>query len=605
MKLMDPSLLETGPTAASSGKLPHFTLEYRPGAVSGEASGLRIRAENHNWACKRFENEAYLVTVVGHPITGERIDPEGVWRRISAAGGMGVDFLRSLNGEFLLICLDKASRSLKIATDRFASIPMYYLSDSEGLFGSQFYNDLWNRLRTEGGPLLNESAFFEFLFLQRVMGTKTYDSRSRFLPAATCLTYDGKGIGLETYWSPSFRKTRESAKACAEMLADSLKKSIARKGSDGGKRFGLFLSGGMDSRTVLAACNAPPVCFTLAVNRNNEYQVAHEIAAMRGAEHVFIELDPDPYSENLDALVQLGGGMYAFDHALFYGFEDIIAPRVDVAFHGHGIDYMFQGMYVPTEPYFIGGYRTFFLKHRTIGPDFVQDFLENIPFRLKGVDLLDFVKPAQRAGMHEGLRASVREIVDAGRPFCNTKDDLWEYTINHALSRHYPNTNLTSMATCVEQRTVTFDNDVYDLYLSLPAAYKINGKMARMVLRTLNPGLARVRTGNTNIRADFSPLEKQLYRFWDKGLCVSGLRKRTRFYAPAEERTWPDRDRIVRTQPRIRKAALDLVRSDALGSLGFLDMDAISNQVPLWLEKSRGGGALMMFLITLDRFLKQ
>ena len=84
--------------------------------------------------------------------------------------------------------------------------------------------------------------------------------------------------------------------------------------------------------------------------------------------------------------------------------------------------------------------------------------------------------------MLESLRESVQEIVTTGESFCNTHYDLWEYMTIHALSRHHTHPNLTSMATNAEQRTVTFDNDIFDFYLSLPVKYRLGAKIARKTL---------------------------------------------------------------------------------------------------------------------------
>ena len=161
------------------------------------------------------------------------------------------------------------------------------------------------------------------------------------------------------------------------------------------------------------------------------------------------------------------------------------------------------------------------------------------------------------------------------------------------------------MATCVEQRTISFDNDIFALYLSLPIKYRFNGRIARHTLKYLDPAMAKVRTGNTNMPASASPLRKQLTWFQDIALIKAGLRKKSVCLMPAEERTWPDRDTIVRSQPAIRQAALDVCNSEALDSLGFLDMRRLEQQIHLWLSRPRGGGALLSFLITIDRFLKQ
>ena len=97
-----------------------------------------------------------------------------------------------------------------------------------------------------------------------------------------------------------------------------------------------------------------------------------------------------------------------------------------------------------------------------------------------------------------------------------------------------------------------------------------------------------------------------MYRLWDASLVSLGLRRRTRFYAPSSERTWPDRGELYNSRPGMRRAALDLCRSEALASLDFLDMDVLSDRVPAWVESSDlYGGKFITFLITIDRFLRQ
>ena len=160
---------------------------------------------------------------------------------------------------------------------------------------------------------------------------------------------------------------------------------------------------------------------------------------------------------------------------------------------------------------------------RILSEDIVSDYLSTIPHRLKDVDLLQYVKPKYRDGLYECLRESVDRIITKGEDFCNTPYDFWEYMLIHALSRHYPNPNLSSMSTCAEQRTLTFDNEIFDLYLSLPSKYRLGGNIARATLKYLNPKLAKVRRANTNLRADFSPFQIEVYKIYDKFLCASKL----------------------------------------------------------------------------------
>ena len=580
--------------------LPHLSISFAAGATRK----LELAIENCTIPARAFDSEQATLIVFGTPIHGNNIVYNEIWAEVTD-GGLPPGFLGDLNGEFLLVTLDKKSGTLRISSDRYTSIPLFYVVDESGFFGSVFYKDVWKHLNRHNRSKINEHAVFEFLWLQRLLGTKTYDSSSLFLLAATTLTYRSGAATLQPYWVPSFEKTRASVKDSAHQLSGLLRQSIRRKTSDNPARIGLFLSGGTDSRTVLGSFAEPPASYTIGVCDNNEVRVARTIAEVAQSPHRFIQINEDPYSDKLDELTMLGGGMHAFDHGIFFEPSQQVAPEVDVMFHGHGIDYMFQGMYLLTRNLNLLGRRTSFKRFDSIGQDFPGEYINRIGHRLKDINLVEYVVGNRRTEMLEKLRYSVEEIQKLGEAFCRTPDDQWEYMLIHGLARHYPFTNLTSMGSAVEQRVAAFDNDVFDLYLSLPKSHRLDGKIAKNTLRILSPKLAAVPTANTNQGPVHTALEKDARRLLGLVKRRVGLERTNRLRAPAEERTWPDRGRMFATQPGLTDAAMALRRSEALSSLGFLDMDRLARDIPAWLESpGDGSGAFMTFLVTIDRFIK-
>ena len=582
--------------------LPYITVSFAP---NEKTDNLKLSIGNSTIQLRQFDNEHSTLIILGTPILGEKITYDEIWSQVTDVG-LPPEFLRQVNGEFLFITLDKSSRCLRVSTDRYASIPFFYIKDKSTFFGSVFYKDVWEYLKLNNQIKLNEHAIFEFLWLQRLLGTKTYDSRSSFLLGATTGTYRSGTITVRPYWKPSFEKTDASVKDTSHQLAKLLRKSVRRKTSDEPDRVGMFLSGGTDSRTVLAAFEKPPATFTIGVSENNEVKIAQAVANQIQSRHEYIPINSDPYSDNLDAMTMLGGGMHAFDHGIFYKLNQDINKKIDVNFHGHGIDYLFQGMYLLTHNLTLFGRRTSFKRSDRIGDDFPGEYLNRIGHRLKNINLIEYVLPNRRVDMLAQLRHSIEEIQQLGEGFCNTLDDQWEFMLIHALSRHYPFTNISSMATIAEQRTIAFDNDIFDLYLSLPKSHRLEGKIARKALKILNPRLAAIPTANTNQRPDQSPLtrdaRKLMRLFRDRIGPLS-----TNYISPtAEQRTWPDRGRMFATQHRLTNTALELQTSEALASLGFIDMDRLSRDIPHWVKTPNyGAGALLSFLVTIDRFIKQ
>jgi len=316
-----------------------------------------------------------------------------------------------------------------------------------------------------------------------------------------------------------------------------------------------------------------------------------------------VSLDDDPYSDSLDEIIQLGGGMYAFDHSIFYGLSDKIPKKPDVFFHGHGMDYMFQGMYLLSKNINILGKKTSFKKPVKISGAFSTEYLEKISYRLKGINLLDYIHKPLKSYMYDSLVNSIEEVCLKAEEFCKNKDDYWEYMLIHALCRHYPYTNLLSIGTIAEQRTITFDNDVFDFYLSLDNKYRLDGMIAKKLLSKINPILGKVPVANNNFKPSMSPLFKDITRLKRyvgrkvKSSYLSGIE------ANAEERTWPDRNKMYLYNEGLRDAALRLSDSNFLSSLEIFDMDILSRDIKLFIDNpNNNAGSFITFLISIERF---
>jgi hypothetical protein len=589
----------------SSG-LPHCTITY----VANAQNPLSVDVENYTAPVRFFENDRSALYVIGHPIVGEFISAEQVWKATGNTG-VPVGFLSKLNGEFLLIHLDKKSKTINVSTDRFSSIPFFYVAEDSGLFGSAFYKDVWAWLIRRNELKLNPAKFFEFLWMQGIVGSKSYETRSSLLTAATTLRFSPAVSGssskftLERYWNPSLEKRELSLDDSAAELAELFRQSMRRKTSDGPGTSGLFLSGGTDSWTVLAAMESDPECYTVGVTDNNEVRVARQAADIAGATHHYVPLEDDPYSRHIDEMILIGGGMHAFDHGIYYGLKEKLQPDPDVLFHGQFLDFWFQGSGMLTTSQNVLGRRTSFKKLVPLSDDITGDYLSQISYRLKGVSLLDYVLEGQRGNMMSSLRESVDEVRDEGESYCLNSFDEWEHLQFYNFSRRYSSSNLTSIGTAAEQRTPVFDNDLFDFYLSLPNSHRLDAKIAMKTLKLLNPELAALPTANTNERPDRGPLGRDFDRAVNFARRKVGIGRSAQLRITPEERTFPDRGRMFAQHPGLKSAAQALCGSEQLASLGFLDMDRLAKDVPRWLENpNKNAGAFITFLVTIDRFLK-
>jgi asparagine synthetase B (glutamine-hydrolysing) len=545
------------------------------------------------------------IILLGSPILDGRIDHEKAIGLVSDESNLPEKVSRDINGEFLFMIFNRSTGALKIINDRFTSFPLYYYHNTvSGEFhASPYFTSIW-QIRKTLGLKINQEALCEFLFFQRILWTKTYLENVLFLQDASILSVEGGKLSISRYWQRNYEKNNSSLNENARMLADFVGKSVRYKTSDN-KRYGHFLSGGMDSRSVLAAFEKNyPTCFTATISENRELRTAREIAHTKGAKHIFLKLHPEHYSHIFEPSVKVVGGMYNYDHGLFLGYNEPVRENADVCFHGHGFDYMFQGMYIPGKPIIIRGRTLYYQTIMELPDDLVTYFRTNVSYRIKQADVWSFIRSEKRGGLLSSQIESISGVLSEGKKLTDSPNDLWEYLTFHHLSRHYSYPNHATIATLSEQRTISFDNDIFDLYLSLPVEHRFSGKIEKKCLEILDPRLAKIWSANTNLPVTASPLRQTAYQ-------ITNFLKHRIFPEKEKpewtERTWPSREDALRSQPLLKKAVLDLCKSDTLEGIDFLDIKKIRDEFPRWLEGENIpgiSGDLVQTMLSLGTFLR-
>ncbi|TEU14768.1 MAG: asparagine synthase (glutamine-hydrolyzing) [Anaerolineales bacterium] len=165
---------------------------------------------------------------------------------------LGEDCVHHLRGMFAFAVWDKRRRQLFIARDRLGIKPLYYTQVGKRLvFGSEIKSILQH---PEVQARLNLEALGNFLSLKYVPAPQTMFTDILSLPPGHTLTCDSNGVMVRQYWDLSFTNNQnghQREEVYAEQLEALLRESVKlRLRSD--VPFGAFLSGGIDSSTVVA-----------------------------------------------------------------------------------------------------------------------------------------------------------------------------------------------------------------------------------------------------------------------------------------------------------------------------------------------------------------
>ena len=100
---------------------PTFSLEYNL-----KNGLLNIITHNINPAVIEYVTDNCIVYLLGSPIINNNINCNNFIKLVARNRGLDKNLLRKINGEFLVIFVDKNKKILSIANDRFSSFPIYY-----------------------------------------------------------------------------------------------------------------------------------------------------------------------------------------------------------------------------------------------------------------------------------------------------------------------------------------------------------------------------------------------------------------------------------------------------------------------------------------------
>ncbi len=257
-----------------------------------------------------------------------------------------------LNGIFAFAIWDERQERLLLARDRFGVKPLFYVWDEKRLlFGSEIKAILQAFPHRE----IDLEALHDYLSLNYIPGPQTIYRTVRKLEPGHLLIGDRNGIHIERYWDvPSHPTTKRLDRIpvpvdeVAEELLQHLRRAVGgQMRSD--VPLGVFLSGGLDSSTVVALMSEvshhPVRTFSIGFEEPsyNELPAARLVASRFRTDHTEFIVRPD-IKELLPALVESFDEPFADSSAIpTYYLSRLARTHVTVALGGDGGDEVFAG----------------------------------------------------------------------------------------------------------------------------------------------------------------------------------------------------------------------------------------------------------------------
>jgi asparagine synthase (glutamine-hydrolysing) len=260
----------------------------------------------------------------------------------------GEDFVNALRGMFAIALWDGRSNVLLLVRDRVGKKPLYY--SVLGARGLAFASEIRALVvDPEVERRIDPEAVDAFLSVEYVPAPLTIYKSIRKLPPGHLLRCSATGVSLREYWDlPITDEPAASGAPWHDELAGLLTEAVrVRLRSD--VPLGAFLSGGIDSSTVVAfmaellpravvACTA-----TFEEAEHDERMQAREVAVRLGCDHRERLVKPD-VRDLLGRLVKAFDEPFADPAAIpSYLLAEAAREHVKVALTGDGGDELFAG----------------------------------------------------------------------------------------------------------------------------------------------------------------------------------------------------------------------------------------------------------------------
>jgi asparagine synthase (glutamine-hydrolysing) len=298
----DAGMYLSGPIGIGMRRLSIIDVAGGKQPISNESDSvvLVLNGEIYNYCSLRDQLETR-----GHKFQTE-CDTEVAVHLYEEHGDECVHWLRGMFGFALW---DKERQRLLLARDRLGIKPLYF-ADINGvlIFGSEIKSILQHPAVVAE---LNYEALSNFLSLKYVPSPETMFRGIYAVPPGFLLTCSHEGVRLARYWDLDFTfTTSEGEDECAERLDDLLRESV-KLHLQSDVPFGAFLSGGLDSSTIVALMahylNHPVKTFSIGFEgagaEISEASYARLVAEHFGTQHHEVIIGASDFVGTLDRVM--------------------------------------------------------------------------------------------------------------------------------------------------------------------------------------------------------------------------------------------------------------------------------------------------------------
>lgn len=396
---------------------------------------------------------------------------------LAAYQAWGESFVEHLNGIFAFALYDGRLGRVLLARDRLGVKPLYWQPGQPTL---AFASEIKALAAAQGcAPQADTAALREYLVFQNHLGMRTLFQGIELFPPATVAVVDVEdaNLRLRRYWQARVRPLQASRDELRERLSQTLQQAVRRQ-VQADVPVNAFLSGGIDSGALAAlatqaggrlqtfTCGFGLQHATAAEQGFDERPLAEQVAARLGSEHYEAVLHADDFLARMH-----DWAWHAEEPRVGSSFPNFCVAHLasrftKVCLSGTGGDELFAGypwryqaaLQARDLDSFIRDYHGYW--RRMLSAADHEALTQGLPgARDQGFDAFD-----------QHLRGALARVEGSQAPFADASLLFEAETFLHGL---LVAEDKASMAHGLEVRVPLLDNEMLELALATPLAFKL------------------------------------------------------------------------------------------------------------------------------------
>lgn len=393
------------------------------------------------------------------------------------------------NGACTLVYID--ANQVLLATDRMGFLPVYIRDNGGRLIVSSSINAI--KETKDFRDDIDKATILESLVKWTSRPPYTIYKHIKELTAFSDVKYEiNKGLEVNTS-SIGYTYNGESENDLSEQLASALSLAAAERTRHLDTTT-TFLSGGFDSRAILANVKSRNKCALTVIDdeQNYECKIASKIALQCGVPHSIIPRDPDFYFSSIPLSANIIEGMATIKDCHFTPLiNNENVKNADLLLSGCYADYLFKGLQTDRVP--VAQIKRLKLPNR------LSKVIISDPFwspHLYLLDIINFdsnslkIELQERLKRHEPMR-SCRSLSKDSDYWCS------EYHRLMPFSREPTSGTRLLLERTTNWCPILSDDRIIDMYCKIPIHFKINGSLWRKAISIAAPATASIRNANT------------------------------------------------------------------------------------------------------------